>query len=185
MKHNLKYLGIGLFIAGLVFSLGERFEIPYIESSTNLSAIADEKRHEKEIATLNKIIASLKDEVQQLNNENEELSKTVSNNTKSTEETNTSGGTNNDNNESNNASDSSSSTADVVTGTIYIYESVSLYDIGQQVEDLNILENGRQLELFLAKPEYSRSIQKGVFELRSDMTLEEMAKILTGKKITN
>ena len=70
-----------------------------------------------------------------------------------------------------------------MTGTIYIYESVSLYDIGKQAEDLNIIKNGRELELFLAKPEYSRSIQIGAFELSSDMTLEQMAKILTGKKL--
>ena len=70
---------------------------------------------------------------------------------------------------------------DVVTGTILIYENVSLYDIGKQAEDAGIVENGRELELYLYKPEYSRSIQIGQFELSSDMTLEQMAKILTGK----
>ena len=71
----------------------------------------------------------------------------------------------------------------VVKGTIFIYDNVTLYDIGKQAEDAGILENGRELELYLYKPEYSRSIQKGQFELSSDMSLEEMALLLTGKTV--
>jgi TolA-binding protein len=184
MKHKLKYLGIGLFIAGLVFSLGERFTIPYIESSKNFEA----QRLEKEIASLNETISTLEEKVQQLNHENEELSKAVADNTTNTvitESTDATGSTStgeNSANQSNSSSNTSSSTSGVVTGTIYIYESVSLYDIGRQAEDLKIVENGRQLELFLSKPDYARSVQKGQFELSSDMTLEEMANILTGKQ---
>lgn len=73
---------------------------------------------------------------------------------------------------------------DIVTATIYIYENVSIYAIGQQVEDEGIISNGRELELYLSKPEYARSIQKGAFDLRSDMTIEQIAKTLTGKKIS-
>ena len=155
MKYKLKYIGIGLFTAGLLFSVGERFNIPYIESSNNSEA----DRLKNEIDSLNKTITTLEDKIKELNNGDDE-------------QTNTSH-TNNE---------SSKSDAEIVSGTIYIYEFVSLYEIGKQVEDLNILENGRELELFLAKPEYSRSIQKGAFELSSDMTLEQMARILTGKK---
>ena len=46
MKHKLKYLGIGLFAAGLIFSLGERFEIPYIESNKNATTYSDAKHFE-------------------------------------------------------------------------------------------------------------------------------------------
>ena len=177
MKHKLKYCGIGLFIAGFIFSLGERFELPYIESSTNVGANAEVKRLEKEITSLNKTIATLEKKVQQ------EVANTstiqITGPTDSTESASTG---ENSVNKPNSSSNSSVSTQEVVTGTIYIYESVTLYDIGRQAEDLKIVDNGRQLELFLAKPEYSRSIQKGVFELHSDMTLEEMAKILTGKQ---
>ena len=152
MNDKLKYIGIGLFIAGLLFSIGERFNIPYIESSNS-----EAHRLKNEINSLNKTITTLEAKIQDLNSE---------------KQTNTSQ-TNNE---------SSKSDSEIVTGTIYIYELVSLYDIGKQVEDLNIIENGRELELFLSKPEYSRSIQKGAFELSSDMTLEQMARILTGKK---
>ena len=184
MKHKLKYLGIGLFVAGVIFSLGERFEIPFVETNKNVTTNS-ETHFEKEITLLNKTIATLEDEVEQFNNENKLLKS--SGNMITDEETDSTTATGNVSTgghtgaKSNSSSDSSSPT-DVVTGTIYIYESVTLYDIGQQVEDLHIIENGRELELYLAKPEYSRSIQKGVFELSSNMTLEEMAKILTGKK---
>lgn len=187
MKHKLKYCGIGLFIAGFIFSLGERFEIPYIESSTNVGANAEANRLEKEITSLNKTIATLEKKVQQFNYENEEISKQDANTstiqiTGPTDSTESASTGENSAKKSNSSSNSSASTQEVVTGTIYIYESVTLYDIGRQAEDLKIVDNGRQLELFLAKPEYSRSIQKGVFELHSDMALEEMAKILTGKQ---
>ena len=155
MNFKLKYIGIGLFIAGLLFSLGERFDIPYIESSNNSEA----DRLKNEIDSLNKTITTLEDKIKELNNGDDE-------------QTNT----------SHTKNESSKLDSDIVTGTIYIYESVSLYDIGKQAEDLNIIKNGRELELFLAKPEYSRSIQIGAFELSSDMTLEQMARILTGKK---
>ena len=71
---------------------------------------------------------------------------------------------------------------DVISATIYIYENMSLYSIGQQVENEGIISNGRELELYLSKPEYSRSIQKGAFDLRSDMTIKQIATILTGTK---
>ncbi len=38
------------------------------------------------------------------------------------------------------------------------------------------------MELYLAKPEYAKYIQIGQFELNSSMTIEEIAKIITGKK---
>ena len=153
MNDKLKYIGIGLFIAGFIFSLGERFDIPYIESSNN----SETQSLKNEIDSLNKTITTLEAKIQ---------------NSDSEKQTNPSYSKN----------ESSKPDSDIVTGTIYIYESVSLYDIGKQAEDLNIIKNGRELELFLAKPEYSRSIQIGAFELSSDMTLEQMAKILTGKK---
>ena len=76
-----------------------------------------------------------------------------------------------------------SSEENVRHGTILIYEGVTLYDVGKQAEDAGIIENGRELELYLSKPEYARSLQIGQFDLHSTMTLEQMAKILTGKKI--
>lgn len=155
MNYKLKYIGIGFIIAGLLFSLGERFNIPYIDSSNN----KEEDRLKNEISSLNQTITTLEAKIQELNPDSEK-------------QTNTSHSIN----------ESSKLDSDIVTGTIYIYESVSIYDIGKQAEDLNIIKNGRELELFLAKPEYSRSIQIGAFELSSDMTLEQMAKILTGKK---
>lgn len=78
-------------------------------------------------------------------------------------------------------SDAKVDSQEVITRTIYIYENMSLYEIGQQLEAEKVVKNGREIELYLAKPEFSRSIQIGAFELQSDMTVEQIAKTLTGK----
>lgn len=161
MKTKLKYLGIGLFIAGLLFSVAERFPIPYIESSLDETAAQQIKQLEKE---KNAEIKSLKAEIKKY--ENVSPSSEVENDSTIVSEENI---------------DENKKNEDIVYGTIYVYEDVSLYDIGKQAEDLNLVKNGRELELFLSKREYARSIQKGQFDLDSSMTIEEMAEILTGK----
>ncbi len=159
MKKLLRGMGIGLFLAGAVLTVLDFMDLP-LSKETNTA-------HEKEIAALqqqlaeaNKEIASLKVSPQATTQKEEEKTtqQSASADQESTEEA-----------------------AAAVTGTIYIYEGVSLYDIGKQAEDAGIIKNSRELELFLSKPEYSRSIQKGQFELNSHMTIEEMAKTLTGK----
>ena len=175
MKQRFKYVGIGLFLAGLLITLNSQFNF-IASGSTNTNDKALEKK-EREIEKLHK----------QLQEVNEDLKNAKSNENKSKEDNtsnanNTSTETNNNTSFDQNQNASTENKDGVVTGTVIIYENMSLYDIGQQVEDLKILKNGRELELYLSKPEYSRSIQKGSFELSSDMTLEEMAKILTAKK---
>lgn len=160
MKLRLKYFGIGLFIAGLLFALVDKLDLP-ISKANNQQSSSDNnnKDYEHKISELEAQISVL-----------QQTSETDINGSKEKEESNstTYESSPNESNES-------------ISGTIYIYESISLYSIGQQVEDLGIVSNGRELELFLSKPEYARSIQKGVFELTSDMTIEQIANTLTGK----
>ena len=164
MKAKLKYLGIGFFIAGLLFTIAERYPLPFIESSLDKTSEQHLKQLEKdknaEIAELKATIKKLQAASDAASNNEEIIS--VSEEVNESSESNTS--------------------EDIIYGTIYIYENVSLYDIGKQAEDLKLVSNGRELELFLSKREYARSIQKGQFELSSNMSLNEMAKILTGKQ---
>lgn len=73
-------------------------------------------------------------------------------------------------------------TGDQVEATLHIYSGLTAYDIGKKLEDLGIVKNGLEMELYLAKPEYAKTIQIGQFELNSSMTIEEIANIITGKK---
>lgn len=162
MKKTLRGFGIGVFLVGALLSFGS--------NNSSFHSSSEENKLKKEIATLEKQLTIANGEIEKLKNSEKEVSSineveqvNVNNETSSKVQPN----------KENN----------VISGTVLIYEGMSIYDIGKQVEDIGVLTNGRELELFLSKPEYSRSIQKGQFELDSTMTIEQMARIITGKKI--
>lgn len=151
MKQSIRAFGIGLFIAGALFTfLGSK-----LDDTAKSEDVSSYKEQIKELEQQLTAVTSVEAE-------NAPVTSDTTTDTVVTKENNT----------------------DIITGTVYVYEGMSLYDIGKQVEDLGVVQNGREVELYLSKPEYSRSIQKGVFDLHSDMTIEEISKTLTGKKIT-
>ncbi|WP_339194947.1 hypothetical protein MKY27_10550 [Solibacillus sp. FSL R5-0449] len=159
MKSSLRAFGIGLFLAGASMALFDNLSSDSIQKDNT----AYEKQlddYEKQIAELTKQLNEQKPDSDTSNKTDEQTTRTTEKKSAATEEQNKS---------------------DVVEETIYIYENVSIYTIGQQAEDLGIVTNGRELELYLSKPEFARSIQKGAFDLRSDMTIEEIAQVLTGQ----
>ena len=158
MKKSLRAFGIGVFIIGAVWTLHDE----YFPDSMQVSKL------QNDLEKSQTQIADLQQQLQEKNNPKIEAAVEAETTIEEQPESVTLEAPEN-------------KTDDVVTGAIFVYEGVSLYDIGKQAEDLRLVENGRELELFLYKPEYSRSIQKGQFELSSDMTLEEMALTLTGK----
>lgn len=159
MKKSMRAFGIGLFLAGAVIAGYDQF---FADKQT-----ADTKELEQQIKQYEQQIEQLTAQLPKQEPENNENT------------------TNQDSEPATDEKQSTNKQQDTVIteATIYIYEDVSIYTIGQQAEDLGIVSNGRELELFLAKPEYARSIQKGAFDLRSDMTIDEIAKIITGKKL--
>ncbi|MEK3766380.1 hypothetical protein [Solibacillus sp. FSL K6-4121] len=162
MKTSLRAFGIGLFVAGASIAL------------VDLSSGETESKH-KDIALYEQ---QLKDYENQITLLTEQLDKQNSH-TDVKSENQTAEKTS----DSSSINEEKSNTKKVTEATIFIYEDVSIYTIGQQAEDLGIVANGRELELFLSKPDYARSIQKGAFDLSSDMTIEQMAKVLTGQPI--
>lgn len=158
MKTSFRAFGIGLFIAGASFTLYEKFG--------PTATTQDVSYYKGQIAAFEQQIELLE---QQLQKES-----TVTSTIKDAEDKDA---------KKEQPSNSSSKEQDSITRTIYIYENMSLYEIGQQLEAEQIVKNGREIELYLSKPEFSRSIQKGAFDLHSDMTLNEIAKTLTGKKL--
>lgn len=162
MKTSLRAFGIGLFVAGASITL------------VDLSSGETESK-QKDIALYEQ---QLKDYENQITLLTEQLDKQNSNTDEKAENP-----TAEKTNDSSSLNEEKSNTNKVTEATIYIYEDLSIYTIGQQAEDLGIVANGRELELFLSKPDYARSIQKGAFDLSSDMTIEQMAKVLTGQSI--
>ncbi|MEO4052387.1 hypothetical protein [Solibacillus sp. CAU 1738] len=165
MKKSLRAFGVGVFLVGAVLTVSN-----FGKTATFSSSNSDENA-QKEIAALEKQLALANAEIAKLKNA-ESIDRATSNSQTANATENTSSSSKQEDNKN------------FKTGTIIIYEGMTLYDIGKQVEDTGVLENGRELELFLSKPEYSRSIQKGQFELDSNMTLEQMSRIITGKKVT-
>ena len=165
MKKTLRGIGIGLFLAGATFTLIQQFDQPLSHEKAST--------YKKEIKNLEQQLAEAKE---QLNNI-EPSTSIADNGQENTENTGEQPTTE--------PIDSSKQVTEenIVHGTILIIQGVTLYDVGRQAEDAGIIENGRELELYLSKPEYARSLQIGQFELHSAMTLEQMAKILTGKKV--
>ena len=168
MKKTLRGIGIGLFLAGATFTITQQFNEPLSQEKAST--------YKKEIKDLEKQLAEAKEQLTNI-----EISVPIVDTVKDGQEIT-------DNKEKQDTTEQiinteQSSEDHVVYGTILIYEGVTLYDIGKQAEDAGIIENGRELELYLYKPEYARSLQKGQFELHSAMTLEQMARTLTGKKI--
>ena len=168
MKKTLRGIGIGLFLAGATFTVIQQFDEPISQEKAST--------YKKEIKDLEQQLAEAKEPLTNLETsapitDTIEAKQENTNNTKEQQATKQIDDT------------EQSSEENGVYGTILIYEGVTAYDIGKQVEDAGIIENGRELELYLSKPEYARSLQIGQFELHSDMTLEQMAKILTGKKV--
>lgn len=159
MKKMLRGMGIGLFLAGALFTVLDFSNEPLTE-----------EKAEEEITELQRQLADANEEIASLKEAASPTEEAKVGQSEPTVE------------QASPANQAENGESKAVSGTIYIYEGVSLYDIGKQAEDAGIIANSRELELFLSKPEYARSIQKGQFELNSDMSIEDMAETLTGKK---
>ncbi|WP_339213012.1 hypothetical protein [Solibacillus sp. FSL W8-0372] len=162
MKTSLRAFGIGLFVAGASIALVD------LSSGETESKQKDIALYEQQLKDYENQITLLTEQLDKQNSHTDEKSEN-----QTAEKTN----------DSSSINEEKSNTEKVTEATIYIYEDVSIYTIGQQAEDFGIVANGRELELFLSKPDYARSIQKGAFDLSSDMTIEQIAKILTGQSI--
>lgn len=168
MKKTLRGIGMGLFLAGAIFTMIQQFDEPISQEKAST--------YEKQITDLEQQLAKAQEQLTNI-----ETPSTIANTPEGEKETT-------NNTEKQQVTEQIDNTEqlseeNVVHGTILIYEGVTPYDIGKQAEDAGIIENGRELELYLSKPEYARSLQIGQFDLHSTMTLEQMAKTLTGKKI--
>lgn len=159
MKSSLRAFGIGLFVAGAAITITDKLDL--LDSSLTISEVNEYK---EKITSLEQQLADMDPgaiDTDLADVPKEDVMAEDDSTTQPAEQP----------------------VGDVHTATVYIYENMSIYEIGQIIEDEGIVMNGREVELYLSKPEYARSIQKGAFDLRSDMTIEQIAKTVTGKKL--
>ncbi|MFJ8236969.1 hypothetical protein ACIQ34_14775 [Ureibacillus sp. NPDC094379] len=161
-RSSLRAFGIACFIIGLLYAFSEQWNIPFISQEKNSNSI----KYEEQIAQLEQKLSDANKQITQLK---EQLSKDENLQTSAPSL------------EKDHEKEGSTSTKDgVVYGTLYIYSGLKPADVAQKLKDMGIVSNSVQMELFLAQPEYAKTIQKGQFKLNSTMTVEEIAKIITG-----
>lgn len=163
MKQTLRGFGLAFFIIGAFITAVHSFQlnIPFVSLSE------EKETSKKEIKQIEQLESQLKEANNQIAKLEEQLDDKGSKTTSVETSTTTKKSTDDD--------------GKVVHGTLKIYSGITPYVVGQKLEDLGIVENGVEVEMFLARPEYSRSIQVGEFDLHSNMSIEEIAKVITGK----
>lgn len=163
-KSAIRAFGIALFLVGASLALAARFDLNIGLPTKASSHTENVEELQKKLEQANKEIALLKGQVKQAPKETTQ--KTDATETKAK-----------DNHESVDAP-----AADVATMTLQIYNGIAPYSVAKKLEDGGIIENSVEMELLLANPKYSRSLQIGSYEINSSMSLEEIAKLITGKK---
>jgi hypothetical protein len=64
-------------------------------------------------------------------------------------------------------------------GLFEVEQGMTVQEIGQKLEEMNIIKNRHELTAFLSEKGWEGSIQLGAFELSNTMSIEEIARIIT------
>ncbi|SOC36234.1 MltG/YceG/YrrL family protein [Ureibacillus acetophenoni] len=167
-RSSIRAFGIACFLIGASMLLINKFGEAESESFNQTEYEQKITKLEQQLENANEQI-SLLEQTKELNNTNKETSTNSqvepSKTEKKLEETKPS--------------------SNIIEATLHIYSGLTAYDIGKKLEDLGIVKNGLEMELYLAKPEYAKTIQIGQFDLNSSMSIEEIANIITGKKASS
>ncbi|QDP99257.1 hypothetical protein FOH38_01095 [Lysinibacillus fusiformis] len=161
-KSAIRAFGIALFLIGALLALADRFDIniglPTVTSSTD----KDVEALQKKLTNATKELASLKKQATQQAAKN----------------------THDDHmpEETNEVDTETDIPTDEATMTLQIYSGITPYIVAQKLENGGIIPNSVEMELLLANAKYARSLQIGAYEVKSSMSLEEIAKLITGKK---
>jgi len=168
-KSAIRAFGIALFLVGALLSVAERFDLniglPTVASSNNQKV----EELQKKLTEATNELASLKAQSStDTTTEKAQEEKPADITADSEQVDSDSGSTTDSNNE--------------VTMTLQIYSGITPYIVAQKLEDGGIIPNSVEMELLLANAKYARSLQIGSYEVNSSMTLEQIAKLITGKK---
>ncbi|MEB2282891.1 hypothetical protein LAV73_23520 [Lysinibacillus xylanilyticus] len=159
----IRAFGIALFLVGALLALAARFDLN-IGLPTKASQNTDNVEElQKKLDQANKEIALLKEQAKQPSKETNQKTDTPKTTTKENQK-------------------SADAPAKDTTMSLQIYSGITPYIVAQKLEDGSIIDNSVEMELLLANPKYARSLQIGSYEVNSSMSLEEIAKLITGKK---
>ncbi|GLC88636.1 hypothetical protein [Lysinibacillus piscis] len=159
-KSSLRAFGIALFLVGALITLAQRFDINIGLPATAVTKTDDSAKWQKRLQQAQEEIASLQ---KQLSQESSTEVETETPEEASTDSENT-------------------TTEDVNMMTLQIYSGMTPYTVAQKLEVGGIIDNAVEMELLLANPRYARSLQIGFYDINSAMSLEEIARLITGKK---
>lgn len=152
--------GIACFLIGMFLFFIDKFQLPIDFTTTKKNS-----SEEKQIENLKKQLNQANKHIEQLElqlNKQEEKKTSKEEQTKTQQQPN-------------------DKTENIVKGTLYIYSGLSIQDVAKKLKEMGIINNSVEMELFLAQPEYAKSLQIGQFDLDSSMSTEEIANIITGK----
>lgn len=158
-RSSLRSFGIACFIIGMVMVIANQFNLPFLSSKDS----SNEEQYKDQITQLEHQLEEAKEQITLL----EQKEQTAPQKIETTDDKTT--------------SEEEVPEEEVISGTLYIYSGLTVAEVAQKLKDMGIIHNSVELELFLAQPEYAKSIQKGQFELNSSMSIEEIANIITGK----
>ena len=172
-RSSLRAFGIAFFLIGAIIVIGEKMELPFF-ANENGADLEEFTKLEKELSSAKKQITTLEETIaKQKSSQEVNSEQTTSTETETKVEAEPT------------SNDEDKQKEQVVTETLYIYDGLSLSDIAQKLKDLEIINNSVEMELFLAQKDYAKFIQIGQFKLNSDMSVEEIANIITGKDKDN
>ncbi|TKI50187.1 hypothetical protein [Lysinibacillus tabacifolii] len=168
-KSAIRAFGIALFLVGALLSIADRLDLniglPTVASSND----TDVEELQKKLEQATKEIATLKaNSTKETGNENKQQENATDTSAEDKRTDSTPKADKNADNE--------------VTMTLQIYSGITPYIVAQKLEDGGIITNSVEMELLLANAKYARSLQIGSYEVNSSMSLEEIAKLITGKK---
>lgn len=161
---SIRAFGIALFLVGALLSISERFDL-------NIGLVTNTASSDKEVVTLQKQLEEAKKEITTLK---EQLSKKTPTETTSANQPT--------NNGTSDAEKPTKESGETQTMTLQIYSGITPYVVAQKLEEGKIISNSVEMELLLANPKYSRSLQIGSYEVNSSMSNDEIAKLITGKR---
>lgn len=157
-KSSIRSFGVAIFLVGAILALASRFDVNIGLPEKDSSNQQQVEELQNKLNQANQEIAALKKQVKQVH---------------TTEETTT---------DSSEPSVKEDNNADDTTMILQIYSGITPYIVAQKLEDGGIISNSVEMELLLANAKYARSLQIGSYEVNSSMSLEEIAKLITGKK---
>lgn len=180
MKGTIRAFSLGLFVAGIMMVVTFLFigdastskksaeELPLDEMIEVMKNEGYRVVTEEEYITL-----SLTDD-----NEEDEQAKEDENN-KSNEKTDEKEGKKEETVEDEKSKEEEDKDDEVVSYTLHIKDGMPSSEIGNLLEEHNIIEDSSKFNKYLEDEGYHKGVQLGKFKVSSDMTFKELAKAIT------